>query len=122
MSFSIIMPFFNCKDYIKSAIDSMKMQDFTDYELILVDDASTDGGFELAQNLAKQNDKIKLLQTKQNLGPGDARNLALNYASKDWVLFLDADDRLAKNALVNLASHLDKSDCYAYSYGGGGLR
>lgn len=120
MSFSIIIPFFNAKDCIKSAIDSVKMQEYNDYEIILVDDCSNDGSYEFVQNLIKNDKSIKLLQTQRNLGPGDARNLALKYASKDWILFLDCDDRLAINALATLHSNIDKSiDCYAYTMGGG---
>ena len=121
MSFSIIIPFFNAKEYIKSAIDSVKMQDYKDYELILVDDCSNDGSYEFVQNLVKNDKAVKLLKTQCNLGPGGARNLALKHASKTWILFLDCDDVLVDNALATLNSCIDDSvDCYAYAYGGGG--
>ncbi len=91
--FSIIVPAFNCKPFIINTIDSVKAQTFKDWELIIVDDNSTDGTYELIDAYVKEHSKIKLLKTKVNYGsPGVPRDKGVQEAKGKYVAFLDGDD------------------------------
>ncbi len=86
--FSVIMPLFNKRLYVKRAIESVQQQTFTNWELIVVDDGSTDGSLEV---IPKDDPRIRLF-TQENKGPGAARNKGIMMASGDFITFLDADD------------------------------
>lgn len=86
--FSIITPTFNRRLLLARTLDSVLAQRFTDYEIIIVDDGSTDGTLD---DLSKLTDRVRVL-TQTNQGPGAARNLALRHATGDYIAFLDSDD------------------------------
>lgn len=97
--FSVIIPLYNKAAYIDKAIDSVLYQSFDDYELIVVDDGSTDGGELLVK---KQTDcRIRLI-TQANAGVSTARNNGVAQASGDYICFLDADDWWAPNFLEEM--------------------
>lgn len=106
MLLSIIIPLFNKAGSITATIDSILTQDFKDYEIIVVDDGSTDYGAEVVRSI---NDTRISLYRKENGGPSSARNFGLTKAKGDWVLFLDADDTLVPGAL-SLAEQLIKRE------------
>ena len=88
MFFSVIVPTYNRRELLLGALASVRAQTFTDYEIIVVDDGSTDGTWEELQELA-----IPLRTFRQqNLGPGSARNLGATYAIGEYLAFLDSDD------------------------------
>ncbi|WP_051315444.1 glycosyltransferase family 2 protein [Algoriphagus terrigena] len=87
--FSVIIPLFNKKDFVTRAIDSVFTQSFTGFELIVVDDGSTDGGGEFVAS--KYGSKLNLIQ-QTNKGVSTARNVGINQAMFPWIAFLDADD------------------------------
>lgn len=89
---SIIMPVFNAKKYIDESIASVICQTYDDWELILIDDYSTDGTYEYLLESYEENPKIKLLRNLVNSGAGASRNLGLQSASGQFIAFLDADD------------------------------
>ena len=86
MIFSVVIPVYNVKDYLPKCIDSVLAQDFEDYEVILIDDGSTDGeSGALCDTLAREHpDCIRVLH-KPNGGAGDARNVALPLAQGEYV-------------------------------------
>lgn len=86
---SVIIPVFNKQDYIDSCIRSVLQQTFTDFELILVNDGSTDNSVEVINSFSDP--RIKVLDQK-NMGPGVARNKGLAAAKSEFIAFLDADD------------------------------
>ena len=91
--FTIIVPTFNCKPFILATIDSVKKQTFGNWELIIVDDYSTDGTYELTKDYIKNDNQIKLLKTKVNYGsPGAPRDKGVQEAKGKYVAFLDGDD------------------------------
>lgn len=90
------MPLFNNAAYVKAAIGSVIAQSYTDWELIIVDDGSSDGSYEVAKDF--ESDRIKVL-TQKNCGACVARNRALRTSSGAFVKFLDADDLLDKDCL-----------------------
>lgn len=88
---SIITPLFNKSSYVAATIASVRAQTLVDWEMIVVDNGSTDDGPEQVRHLASQDSRIRLLSSPKR-GPGTARNFGLAQATGDWVLFLDADD------------------------------
>ena len=96
---SVIVPVYNAKPYIQEAIDSVLHQIFQDFEIIIVDDASTDGSYELCQNLYGTNEKIRLCHHIQNRTAGGARNTGLEQAKGKYIAFLDSDDLYMPEAL-----------------------
>ncbi len=96
---SVIMPVYNKKNYLKKSIGSVLDSDFDDYELLCIDDASTDGSVEVLEEFKKKNDKIKLLYNECNCGAAFSRNKGIETARGRYIVFLDADDHLSKNAL-----------------------
>lgn len=103
---SIIIPLYNKEKCILKTIESITNQDFDDYEIVVVDDGSTDNSLQLIQNL--YNNNIKFF-TKENGGPASARNLGVKKANGKWGLFLDADDTLEPGSL-NLLRNLIKKE------------
>ena len=94
---SVICPMYNAERYIKTCINSVLTQTFTDFELILIDDCSTDNTLEIAKSF--KDSRIKLFHNKKNLGnPGIVRNIGLDIACGEFVYFIDNDDALTKNA------------------------
>ena len=88
--FSVIIPGYNVQEYIARAIESVLKQDFKDYELIVIDDCSTDRTSEIA----KKYEGIKLIRNAENKASGGARNVGLDMAQGEYIIFLDADDYL----------------------------
>ena len=94
---SLIMPAFNAGDYVSSAIQSCLDQTYENWELIIVDDCSSDSTI---KEIQKFNDlRIKLHKLNQNSGPGAARNMGLDKCSGEWITVLDADDAMCLNRL-----------------------
>ncbi|WPR72273.1 glycosyltransferase family 2 protein [Flavobacterium sp. NG2] len=89
---SIIIPTFNSEKFITEAIESVQNQTFTNWEIILVDDASTDSTVEIINKIINTDSRIHLHQLEANSGTGVARNKALSYAKGRYIAFLDADD------------------------------
>ena len=88
---SVIVPVYNVEKYLKNSIDSILNQTYENFEIILVDDGSTDCCPEICDCYAKKNDNIRVLH-KINGGLSDARNAGLKVAKGDYVTFIDSDD------------------------------
>ena len=89
--FSIIIPVYNAESYIDRCLDSVFSQDFISYEIIIVNDGSSDNSQALLLDLMRSNKKIKVIE-QENLGVSAARNSGLRYAIGKYILFLDIDD------------------------------
>lgn len=100
MQFSIIVPVYNIENYIIQCIDSVLSQNFLDYELLLVDDGSTDSSGRICDRYAQMDYHIKVIHTK-NGGPSVARNNGIVTAAGDFILFLDGDDYWCKNTMLS---------------------
>lgn len=101
--FSIIVPVFNIGKYLQDCVGSILAQDFEDYEILLVDDGSTDSSGCICDDLENGNEKIKALH-KGNGGLSSARNYGIRKAQGRYIVFLDGDDMLAEGALSLLAN------------------
>lgn len=111
ISISIIIPIYNVEDYIEDCIKSVISQDFTNYEILLVDDCSPDSSINIAIQLLKMNASIsyKLIRHKVNKGLSCTRNTGIKEAQGDYILFLDSDDTLPPNSLRNLFTHTNNA-------------
>ena len=105
--FSVIIPVYNKIRHLSRSIESVLNQSFTDFELILVDDASTDGSFEFISQLE---DKRISVYRRSSPGPGGyaARNLGIEKANSSWVCFLDADDEWELDYLKSMRDIISK--------------
>jgi glycosyltransferase EpsH len=99
---SIIVPVFNTEQYLPRCLDSILSQSFTDFELLLIDDGSTDGSGWICDAYAEKDSRIRAFH-KENGGVSSARNLGLKEAKGEWVCFMDSDDELMPNALQVMA-------------------
>lgn len=101
--FSVIIVAYNIEKYIDEAIKSVLNQSFDNYEIIIIDDCSTDGTQEVI-NKYSSSKNVKIYQTKKNTGTaGGPRNLGIKYAQGEYILFLDGDDKLYnENVLLNI--------------------
>lgn len=102
--FSIIIPAYNVADYLSTCLDSVLSQDFSDYEIILVDDGSTDSTSQICDEYQK-NPKVHVIH-QQNAGLSEARNSGVEVAHGEYLIFLDGDDFLTRNALTQIADAL----------------
>lgn len=99
--FSVIIPLYNKESYIKNTLKSVINQSFTDFEIIIIDDGSTDESLNLAYQF--QDSRITIIEQK-NQGPSVARNKAINIAKGKYIAPIDADDIWYKNHLLELKS------------------
>lgn len=89
---SIIVPTYNTEKFIRSTIESVQNQTYANWEMVLVDDASTDKTVSIIKEFAQQDNRIKLFELQENRGNGFARNAALEKATGKYIAYLDADD------------------------------
>jgi len=109
--FSVIVPTFNSKDTLERCLMSVLRQGLpcADLEIIVVDDCSTDPTPDIAKSLCERHANLRVARTEANAGPGIARNVGLDLATGEWILFVDSDDRLQTEALSKLKSFIEAS-------------
>lgn len=102
---SIIIPIYNAEKSLRKCIDGVVSQTFHDFELILVDDGSTDCSFEVCKEFANKDKRITVA-TQTNNGASSARNRGIEIAKGGWITFIDADDYVEKNYLECLCKNI----------------
>lgn len=116
--FTVAISAYNIENYVKRAIDSVLNQTFKNYELLVIDDCSTDSTMEVIKQIVGQ--EAKILQTKKNSGTAAAsRNIAIENAQGEYLLFLDGDDELYSNeTLKEIDEHIkeNKYDIIYFGY------
>ena len=105
---SIIVPVYNTKDYLACCIESLLGQTYTELEIILVDDGSTDDSLDICRNYQMLDSRIHVLH-QNNQGVSAARNLGLDAATGDYITFVDSDDELCLNAIEILLNCIRKN-------------
>lgn len=108
---SIITPNYNSEKFIAETIDSVLSQTYSNWEMIIVDDVSSDKGIEIAQKYINCDDRIKLIKLEKNSGPAVARNRAIEEAKGRYIAFLDADDLWSPKKLETQISFMNKRQC-----------
>lgn len=99
---SIIVPVFNVALYLERCVQSLLRQNYPNYEIILIDDCSTDGSGEMCDRLAGKNDKIRVIHHSQNAGLSAARNSGIDAACGDFIAFVDSDDFVKEDFLLKM--------------------
>lgn len=100
--FSIIIPMYNSEKHLKSCVDSILNQTLRDFEIIIIDDASTDNSVNICRELYGDNEKVNLICQEKNQGPGMARNRGIKTARGEYIFFVDSDDVIVPDALEKL--------------------
>jgi glycosyltransferase involved in cell wall biosynthesis len=114
---SIIITVFNKEKYILRTLKSLKGLDFSKFEIIIIDDGSTDGSNQLINNFIHDNDLIIKLVKTENRGVSSARNLGISIAKNEYLMFLDGDDTVNTNNLRTVVSILEEQfDIYCFSH------
>lgn len=103
MKVSVIIPCYNSARYLEECMDSVLSQSMEDFEVILIDDGSTDDTLVLARQIAAADSRVCVL-AQANAGVSAARNLGLEHARGEWVTFVDSDDLLPEHALATMLS------------------
>jgi glycosyltransferase involved in cell wall biosynthesis len=105
---SVLMTSYNRENYIGESIESVLTSTFKDFELIIVDDCSSDSTLEIAKIYEKQDSRIKVYQNEKNLGDYPNRNKAASYAIGKYIKYLDSDDVMYPHCLEVMVSSMEK--------------
>ncbi len=121
---SVIMPMYNALPYLGEAIESIMTQTFQDWELLVIDDASTDGSTEVAREYAAKDSRIRLLSNMTGTpGEGPTRNTGIDAAQGEYVAMMDADDISLPTRLAEQVKFMDArpevvlSGCWVRCFG-----
>jgi glycosyltransferase involved in cell wall biosynthesis len=111
MEVSIIIPVYNTEQYLVGCLDSVLKQTFLDFDVILIDDGSTDNSLNIIKAYCRKNENFRFIQ-QANSGQGDARNKGVSLVNSNYIVFLDSDDRIHKEYLALLYQNInqEKSD------------
>ena len=103
---SVIVPVYNVEAYLERCVESILHQTYTNFELILINDGSTDSSGQICDHLANQYENIKVYHI-ENAGVSNARNMGIQLATGSWVTFIDSDDFVTQDYLATLASAVE---------------
>lgn len=107
---SVIVPVYNTAEFLEECLISLSSQSLDNFEVICVDDCSTDSSLEIIKKKLRVDSRFRLIQNKNNLGVSASRNAGLESANGEYVYFLDSDDFLEENALEILYSKAREND------------
>ena len=119
---SIIIPLYNAEDYIRVTLLSLRNQTMQDFEIVIVDDCSTDNSLKIVKEFKETDDlgeKIRLIELEKNGGISNTRNVGLRFSKGEYVTFLDNDDMLIPKALeifVNMAEEWQAEVVHTHSH------
>src|SRR3954471_22791987 len=105
---SVVIPVYNVEEFLEPCLDSVLAQTFTDFEVVMVNDGSTDRSAEIAQRYADRDTRFRVVH-QENGGLSKARNTGTDEAGGELLVFLDSDDMLPENAYELLVGALDQS-------------
>lgn len=110
MLISVIIPVYNVESYLHQCIDSVLAQTYQDFELLLIDDGSTDGSGAICDAYAAKDARVQVFH-KENGGVSSARNIGINNSTGEWITFVDSDDWIAKECLnILIGKELQQTD------------
>lgn len=109
---TILIPNYNGSKWISQCIESAVSQEYLNYDILIIDDASIDNSLEIIESYQKKYPKIKLLKNETNLGVSSTRNKGVREATSEYIAFLDSDDTVSKKWLTKIMSkiHQDNLD------------
>ncbi|MDR3301167.1 MAG: glycosyltransferase [Spirochaetaceae bacterium] len=107
---SVLIPLYNCEDYLAECLDSISSQTYKNLEIILINDGSTDSSGEIARRYAQKDKRIKFF-SQENKGIAETRNRTLDSATGDYIMFLDSDDYVSHDIVEKLYAGISENDC-----------
>lgn len=108
---SVIIPVYNVSEYLDECLTSVINQNYPNYEIIIVNDGSTDNSLEIAKKYQKKHKQLIKLYDKENGGLSSARNYGIKKSTGDYLLFVDSDDYILPNCLEVIGKNLNKKKC-----------
>lgn len=115
--FSVVMPAYQAEKYLGTAIESIQRQSFEDWELLIIDDCSSDKTFEIASDYEKKDSRIRVIHREKNAGVSEARNLGITMAQGKYLWFVDADDTVEKTILSRVYDSLQENPAELVVFG-----
>lgn len=106
---SLIIPVYNVEDYLQKALESIENQTFKNYEVIIIDDGSTDNSVEIIKKFCEKNENFRFIK-QANKGPAEARNQGISICKGEYIAFMDSDDYLEPNFLEILYNQAIKNN------------
>ena len=103
---SVIVPVYNTEKYICQCVDSIVAQTFRDFEVLLIDDCSPDRCGAICEKYALKDNRVKVIHHEKNMGLSMVRNTGITNAQGRWIMFVDSDDWIEKDALLKLSEYL----------------
>ena len=116
IKFSIIIPCYNVEKYIEKTIKSVLSQTYSNFELLLINDGSTDNTFKIIKQLKETDDRIRVF-SQENLGVSQTRNKGISLSKGEFIYFLDGDDLIENNLLEKANEIFDKKEIDVFSFG-----
>ena len=114
---SVIMPSYNCGEYVEETIRSVQAQTYQNWEIIFFDDCSSDDTMKRVSSMGAEDNRIRVFQNNENNGAAVSRNKALREAKGRWIAFLDSDDIWEPTKLEKQIKFMEEND-YVFSYTG----
>lgn len=111
---SIIVPAYNASRFLSPCLSSILNQEYENIEVIVIDDGSTDCTGSIIDRYARQDERVRAIH-KENGGVSKARNLGIEYATGEWLSFVDADDMITPDYAITVMSHVPKADLIFFS-------
>jgi len=108
---SVIIPVYNSVKYLKKTLNSLINQTFKDFEVLCVNDCSTDNSLEILKEFSKQDKRITILNNEKNLGAALSRNVGIDKARGEYIYFLDADDYIDEKYLECMTEKIEREKC-----------
>lgn len=112
---SVIIPVYNAEKYLTECVDSVLTQTFYDFEVLLIDDGSSDNSGIICDSFLKIDSRIKVFH-KANGGVSSARNLGISQAKGEWIVFVDSDDTLTPKILEQISSYKGTAELMAFNW------
>ena len=112
---SIVMPLYNAADRVEEGVRSVQAQSLSDWELLVVDDASTDDSVKRVEALAAEDARIRVLRLERNGGPALARNAGIREARGRYIAFLDSDDAWAPEKLARQVAAMERGAVFSFT-------
>ena len=112
---SVIIPIYNTEKYLRKCLDSVCNQTLSDIEIICVNDCSTDNSLEILEEYASKDNRIKLIDFKENKGAAVARNAGIDEAKGEYIGFVDSDDFVDETMFLSTVINLIKNACEAFN-------
>lgn len=116
VKFSLIIPVYNVRDYLSECLESVINQDYDNYEVIVVNDGSTDDSLSIAKKYEKKYSNLIKVFDKKNGGLSDARNFGISKASGEYLFFIDSDDYIVNDALKVIDKNIKNNDILVFNY------